>query len=85
MQLKNFPIGYLVHNVEINPGRGGQIIRSAGGEAEILAHEAGYTHLKLPSSEIRKVLSTNYASMGKVSNTDWNLTVIGKAGRSRWP
>lgn len=81
--LKNFPIGYSVHNVELNPGRGGQIIRSAGGEAQVLAHEAGYTHLKMPSSEIRKILSGNYASMGKVSNPDWNLTIIGKAGRSR--
>ncbi len=83
LQLKNFPIGYLVHNVEINPGKGGQIIRSAGGEAQVLAHEHGYTHLKMPSGEIRKFLWTNYGSMGKVSNPDWNLTVIGKAGRSR--
>ena len=83
LMLKNFPIGYLVHNIELNPGRGGQIIRSAGSEAQILAHEAGYTHLKMPSSEIRKVLWGNYASMGKVSNPDWNLTIIGKAGRSR--
>lgn len=83
LQLKNFPIGYSVHNVEINPNKGGQIIRSAGSESQILAHEHGYTHIKMPSGEIRKVLSTNYGSMGKVSNPDWNLTVIGKAGRSR--
>lgn len=83
LALKNFPIGYMVHNVELNPGRGGQIIRSAGGEAQVLAHEAGYTHLKMPSGEIRKILWGNFASMGKVSNPDWNLTVIGKAGRSR--
>ena len=83
LALKNFPIGYLVHNVEINPGRGGQIVRSAGSFAEILAQEHGFTHIKMPSSEIRKVLWGNFASMGKVSNPDWNLTVIGKAGRSR--
>lgn len=83
MMLKNFPIGYSVHNIELNIGRGGQIVRSAGSEAQILAHEHGYTHLKMPSGEVRKVLWSNFASAGKVSNTDWNLTVIGKAGRSR--
>lgn len=83
LAIKNFPIGYMVHNVELNPGRGGQIIRSAGGEAQILAHEAGYTHIKMPSGEVRKILWGNFASMGKVSNPDWNLTIIGKAGRSR--
>jgi len=83
MSLKNIPIGYGVHNVEINPGKGGQIIRSAGSEAQVLAHESGYTHLKMPSGEIRKILWDNFASVGQVSNPNHNLVTIGKAGRSR--
>lgn len=83
LSLKNIPIGYFVHNVELNPGKGGQIIRSAGSQAQVLAHEDGYTHLKLPSGEIRKILWGNFASLGRVSNPDNNLVVIGKAGRSR--
>ena len=83
MALKNIPVGYFVYNVELQPGKGGQIIKSAGAEAQVLAHEAGYTHLKLPSSEVRKVLWDSYASLGKVSNPEHNLVVIGKAGRKR--
>lgn len=82
--LKNIPVGYSVYNVEIQPGKGGQIVKSAGSEAQVLAHESGYTHLKLPSSEVRKVLWDGYASLGKVSNPEHNLTRIGKAGRKRW-
>ncbi|MBI2013785.1 MAG: 50S ribosomal protein L2 [Candidatus Colwellbacteria bacterium] len=81
--LKNIPLGFNAHNIELNPGRGGQIVRSAGSSAEILAHEQGFTHIKMPSGEIRKVLSGNFASIGQVSNPDNNLVVIGKAGRSR--
>ncbi len=84
MVLKNIPIGYTVYNVELQPGKGGQIVKSAGAEAQVLAHEGGFTHLKLPSSEVRKVLWDAYASLGKVSNAEHNLTVIGKAGRKRW-
>jgi large subunit ribosomal protein L2 len=83
LSLKNIPIGYFVHNVELNPGKGGQIIRSAGSQAQVLAHEDGYTHIKLPSGEVRKILWNNFASLGQVSNPDNNLVVIGKAGRSR--
>ncbi len=83
MVLKNIPVGYAVYNVELQPGKGGQIVKSAGAEAQVMAHEAGYTHLKLPSSEVRKVLWDSYASLGKVSNPEHNLTVIGKAGRKR--
>lgn len=82
--LKNIPVGYSVYNVELQPGKGGQIVKSAGAEAQILAHEGGFTHLKLPSSEVRKVISNAYASLGKVSNPEHNLTQIGKAGRKRW-
>lgn len=82
--LKNIPVGYSVYNVELQPGKGGQIVKSAGAEAQVLAHEGGFTHLKLPSSEVRKVISDGYASLGKVSNPEHSLTVIGKAGRKRW-
>ncbi len=82
--LKRIPIGTFVHNVELFPGKGGQIGRSAGVSIQILAHEEGYTHLKMPSGEIRKVLWDNYASIGQVSNPEYNLVSIGKAGRSRW-
>lgn len=82
--LKRIPIGSFVHNVELFPGKGGQLGRSAGVSIQVLAHEEGYTHLKMPSGEIRKVLWDNYASIGQVSNPEYNLVSIGKAGRSRW-
>ncbi len=81
--LKNIPVGYLVYNVELRKGRGGQLARSAGSYGEVLAHENGYTHLKLSSGEIRKIPWENFASIGQVSNADHNLVTIGKAGRSR--
>jgi large subunit ribosomal protein L2 len=84
MLLKNIPIGYMVHNIELRPGKGGQIAKSAGSYAEISAQDEGYTTLKMPSGEFRKVLWDGYASIGQVSNTDYSLTNIGKAGRSRW-
>ena len=82
--LKRIPVGTFVYNVEITPGKGGQLGRSAGSSLEVLAHEDRYTNLKMPSGEIRKILWDCFASIGKVSNTEHNLTVIGKAGRSRW-
>lgn len=82
--LKRIPVGLIVYNVEIQKGRGGQIARSAGSSAQIMAHEDGYTHLKLSSGEIRKVSWEGYASIGNVSNPEHNLITIGKAGRSRW-
>ncbi len=84
MKLKNIPVGYQVHNIELNPGRGGQLARSAGSYAEILANANGYTDLKLSSGEIRRAQWEGYASLGQVSNPEHNLTTIGKAGRSRW-
>ncbi|KKR88859.1 MAG: 50S ribosomal protein L2 [Candidatus Wolfebacteria bacterium GW2011_GWA1_44_24] len=84
LALKNIPVGYFVHNVELNKGTGGQLARSAGSYGEVLAQENGWTHLKLSSGEIRKIKWDNFASLGQVSNPDWNLTNIGKAGRSRW-
>lgn len=84
MKIKNIPVGYQVYNVELTPGSGGKIVRGAGEYAQVLAHAEGYTDLKLPSGEIRKVPGDSYASLGQVSNPEHNLVVIGKAGRSRW-
>lgn len=81
--LKNISIGYFVHNIELTKGRGGQLSRSAGSGAEILAQENGFTNLKFSSGEIRRIHWNNFASLGQVSNSDHNLVVIGKAGRSR--
>jgi len=83
LYLKNIPVGYGVYNIELHPGKGGQLIRSAGNQAQILAQESGYTDLKMPSGEVRKVLWGNFASIGQTSNSEWNLVSIGKAGRSR--
>jgi len=84
VMLKNAPVGTYVYNVEIKPLGGAKIARSAGNYAEVIAHDSGYMHLKMPSSEIRKVLDTCWASIGEVSNDEHKLVVIGKAGRSRW-
>jgi large subunit ribosomal protein L2 len=84
MRLGNVPPSFRVYNVEMQPGKGGQLARSAGGSIEVMAHEGIYTTLKMPSGEVRKVLSTCYASLGELSNPEHNLVVIGKAGRSRW-
>ena len=81
--LKNMPIGTVVHNVELNPGRGAQIARSAGVSATLMAREGGYAHLKMPSGEIRKVLEKSMATIGVVSKQDWKNITIGKAGRNR--
>lgn len=82
--LKRIPIGVFVFNVEISPGHGGQLARSAGSSIQILANENGYTDIQMPSGEIRKILWDGYATIGRASNVDHNLVVIGKAGRSRW-
>jgi len=84
LMIKNVPVGYSVHNIELQPGQGGKIARSAGGSAEILAQENGYTMIKLTSGEVRKVLWSGLASLGTVSNTEHSLVNLGKAGRSRW-
>lgn len=80
--LKNIPVGYSVYNIELNKN-GGKIARAAGSYAQVLAHDSGWTQLKLSSGEIRKVLWDNLASLGQASNPDHGLTVIGKAGGSR--
>ncbi|HEY4526065.1 MAG TPA: 50S ribosomal protein L2 [Candidatus Paceibacterota bacterium] len=84
MQLKNIPIGYQIHNIELNVGKGGQMARSAGSYAEVLGNTQGYTDLKMSSGELRRVSSEGYASLGQISNPEHNLINLGKAGRSRW-
>lgn len=84
LMIKNVPVGYFVYSVELNKNKGGQLARSAGSYAEVLAQENGFTHLKISSGEVRKIHWDNFASLGQVSNSDHNLVTIGKAGRSRW-
>jgi large subunit ribosomal protein L2 len=84
MPLKNVPIGSFVYNVEIKPGNGGKLGRAAGTYIELIARDQGYADLKMPSSEVRKVLDTCWATVGEVSNDEHHLRTIGKAGRSRW-
>lgn len=84
LSLKNIPVGTFVYNIEINPKGGAKIARGAGVFAQIVAHDAGYAHIKMPSSEIRKVDDNCFASIGAVSNEENWLVNIGKAGRSRW-
>ena len=82
--LKNLPVGTFVYNVEVKPGNGGKIARSAGNYAEVVAQDGGYTHLKMPSTEVRKVLGGCWATVGESSNDEHHLVNFGKAGRSRW-
>ena len=82
--LKNIPVGTFVYNVEVQPGGGAKLARSAGNHIEVLANDQGYTHLKMPSGETRRVRETAWASVGVVSNEEHKLRNLGKAGRSRW-
>ncbi len=84
MALKDMPVGSFIYNVELKPGNGGKIGRSAGVYIELIARSNGYADLKMPSSEVRKVLDTCWATLGEVSNDEHHLRTIGKAGRSRW-
>lgn len=84
MMLENIPIGTMVYNVELEPGRGGKLVRGAGVGARVLALEGGYVHLQLPSTEIRKVSSKCFASIGMVSNPGFMYEKDRKAGTTRW-
>ena len=84
LPLRNIPAGTTVHNIELKPGKGAQMVRSAGGAAQLVAKEGDYALLKLPSGETRKVLIDCMATVGQVGNTDHENVSIGKAGRSRW-
>jgi large subunit ribosomal protein L2 len=84
LQLKNMPLGTMVHNIEMQPTQGGKIARSAGSSAQLSNKEEKYAVLKMPSGELRKVLINCYATVGVVSNSDHSLQSMGKAGRNRW-
>ncbi len=83
MKLKNIPVGTLVHNIEMNPGQGGKIARSAGGYAQIMGRDGKYVSLRLPSGEMRYILGECMATVGTIGNEDFANMVIGKAGRNR--
>ncbi len=82
--LKDIPLGTIIHNIEMTPGKGGAIARSAGSYAQLNARDGKYAIIKLPSGEVRMILTTCKATIGSVSNSEHALTVSGKAGRSRW-
>ncbi len=84
LPLKAIPLGTTIHNIELIPGRGGQIVRSAGAQATLSSREGGYASVKLASGEIRKIHEECYATIGQVGNTDHMNVSSGKAGRSRW-
>lgn len=84
MSLKDMPMGSVIHNIELQPGRGGQMVRSAGLSAQLMGRSAGYATLRLPSGEMRNVREECMATFGVVSNSEHSLRVEGKAGRKRW-
>ncbi len=83
MPIMNIPVGTIIHNIELSPGRGGQVARSAGASAQILGREDKYVLVRLQSGEVRKILGTCRATIGVVGNESWELVNIGKAGRTR--
>jgi large subunit ribosomal protein L2 len=84
LPIQNIPVGTLIHNIELHPGKGGQMVRSAGAGAQLMAKEGKYATLRLPSGEMRKVLLTCRATIGQVGNLEHENESLGKAGKSRW-
>jgi len=84
LPLANIPVGTVIHNIELKPGKGGQLVRAAGTEAQLLGKEGNYVTVRLNSGEVRHILATCRATIGSVGNGDHELIKIGKAGRSRW-
>lgn len=84
LELQNIPVGTFIYNIEVKSRGGAKLCRSAGNYAEVVAQDGGYTNVKLPSTEVRKIPGNAWASIGEVSNEEHHLEVIGKAGRSRW-
>jgi len=84
LPLRNIPLGTMIHNIEMYPGRGGQMVRSAGAAAQVMAKEGAYVTVRLPSGEMRRVLTECMATIGQVGNTDHANINYGKAGRKRW-
>jgi len=83
LPLRNMPVGTIIHNIELKPGKGGQLVRSAGTAAQLMAKESEYVHVRLPSSEMRLILGTCRATIGQVGNLEHENIQIGKAGRRR--
>ena len=83
MPIESIPVGTMIHNIELNPGQGGKLVRSAGQSAQLLAKEGKYSHVRLPSGEMRLILTKCRATIGTVGNTDHDTMKIGKAGRKR--
>jgi len=84
LPLENIPVGTMIHNIELKPGKGGQLVRAAGNAAQLMAKEGGNAQIRLPSGEVRIVRTTCKATVGQVSNIDHENVSIGKAGRKRW-
>jgi large subunit ribosomal protein L2 len=84
LALRNIPMGTMIHNIELHPGAGGQLVRSAGTSAQLMAKEGKYAHIRMPSGEMRLLLQDCRATIGQVGNVDHENITIGKAGRSRW-
>jgi large subunit ribosomal protein L2 len=84
LPLENIPVGTVIHNIELKPGKGGQLVRAAGTEAQLLGKEEKYVSVRLSSGEVRRILKVCRATIGSVGNQDHELIKIGKAGRSRW-
>ena len=83
MKIENIPVGTMIHNIELNPGQGGKLVRAAGQEAQLMAKEGKYAHVRLPSGEMRLIMAVCRATIGTIGNTDHENVKIGKAGRSR--
>lgn len=83
LPLKSIPVGVAIHNIELTPGKGGQMVRTAGGAATLMSRDEGYAQIRLPSGEIRKVNENCYATVGQVGNPEHENVVLGKAGRAR--
>lgn len=84
LPLMSMPLGSVIHNIELRPGKGGQLVRSAGGSAQVMGREGNYVQIRLVSGEMRRILGTCMATVGQVGNLDHSNVTIGKAGRSRW-
>jgi large subunit ribosomal protein L2 len=84
LPLRNIPVGTVIHNIEMKPEKGGQLVRSAGASAQLMAKEGKYAHVRMPSGEVRLILLECRATIGQVGNLDHENVTIGKAGRSRW-
>ena len=83
LPIENIPVGTLIHNIELNPGQGGKMVKAAGGEAQLMAKEGEYAHVRLPSGEMRLVRAKCRATIGTIGNTDHSNVKLGKAGRTR--